>query len=183
MRYFIAFFITMGLIFLLVVLLFGGGKSKTPPTVKTLASYASTNAEAQLTIDGPINANQNHQQVQINVGRDDVTLEQLQGYDGDVTSMQNYANTQNAYANFLLALAHAGFTLGNNDPKSADERGFCPLGDRYVFQLTQDGKDIERYWATSCGSPKTYLGALDLTISLFKAQVPNYGKQTQNFIL
>lgn len=183
MRYFVAFFITMGLIFLLVVLLFGGGKSKAPPTPKTLGSYASTNAEAQLTIDGPINAAQDHQQIQIIVGREDVTFEELQGYDGDVTSMQHYANSQNAYANFLLALAHAGFTQGNTDPKSSDERGFCPLGDRYVFQLTQDNKDIERFWSTSCGNPKTYLGIPGLTITLFEAQVPNYGPQTENFRL
>jgi hypothetical protein len=185
MRYFLAFLTTLFLVFLLVFLLFhGGGKSKAPLTIKTLHSYASTDATVQMTIDGPVNAAQNHQQVRISVGRDDVTFEQLQGYDGNVTNTQDFSNTQNAYTAFLFSLARAGFSSGNNDPSLSDERGFCPLGERYVFQLTQDGKDIERYWATSCGGNlKTYLGAFDLTVSLFKAQVPNYSQQTQNFIL
>ena len=183
MRYFVAFLITMGLIFLLVVLLFGGGgKPKAPLTVKTLHSYASTDAEVQMTIDGPVNANQNHQQVRVTVGRDNVSFEQLQGYDGNVTNMQDFANTQNAYTVFLFSLARGGFSQGNNDPSLSDERGFCPLGDRYIFELIQDGRDIERYWATSCGN-KTYLGAFDLTVNLFKAQVPNYDKLAQNFTL
>jgi hypothetical protein len=183
MRYFFAFLATLVLIFLLIFLLFrGGGNPKIPLTIKTLHSYASTDAEAQLTIDGPINADLNHQQVRIRVNRDDVTFEQLQGYDGNVINTQSYANTENAYTNFLFALARSGFTNGNNDPNSSDERGFCPQADRYVFQLRQDGKDIERYWATSCGNPKTYLGSLNLTLSLFQAQVPNYTELTQNFI-
>jgi len=179
MRYFIAFLVTMGLIFLLVFLLFGGSsKPKVLPIHKTLHSYALTDAQVQLTIDGPINAVQNHQEVQITVDRNNVTYEQLQGYDGNVVNMQTYDNTENAYTVFLFALARAGFTQGSNDPTLSDERGFCPLGDRYIFQLMQDGNTIERYWATNCGSPKTYLGLLNVTLSLFQAQVPNYSKLT-----
>jgi len=80
----------------------------------------------------------------------------------------------------LLALAHAGFTIGNAAPSVSDERGYCALGDRYVFELRQDNKDLERYWATSCGSPKTYQGVLNLTLELFQAQVPQYANLTQN---
>jgi hypothetical protein len=183
MRYFVAFLVAMALIFLLIALLFGGGKSKAPPVSKTLASYATTDADVQLTIDGPVNADQSHQAVQITVDSDNVTFEQLQGYDSDVVNTQVFNNTENAYANFLLALEHAGFTEGNNNPKLSDERGYCPLGPRYVFQLTQDGKDIERYWATGCGNPKTYQGNLILTLSLFQAQVPGYSKLVQNINL
>jgi hypothetical protein len=182
MRYFLAFLVLVALIFVLILLFFGGGKSKAPLTPKTLDSYATTDAEVQLTIDGPINANQNHQGVHITVSRDDVTFEQLQGYDGDAVNTQIFANTESAYTNFLLALAHAGFTKGNNDPNARDERGFCPEGERYVFELTQDNKDIERYWSTSCGAPQTYQGAVGLTLDLFKAQVPNFIGLTQNIV-
>ena len=183
MRYLIAFFVTLGLLFLVLFLLFHSGGTPKIVTTKTLDSYAATNTEAILTIDGPINANQDHQQVRISVGRDNVAFEQINGYDGSAVRMQNYSNTQNAYENFLLALAHAGFTRGDNNPNSRDERGFCPLGDRYVFQLRQDNQDIERYWATSCGKPKTYLGALSLTLTLFEKQVSNYGDLTQKLNL
>jgi hypothetical protein len=184
MRYFLAFLVTLGLILSLFFLLFhGGSKPKVPLTTRTLGSYASTDAEAVLTIDGPVNANQDHQAVRITVGHDDVTFEQIQGYQNTVVNSQNYANNQDAYVNFLLALAHAGFTRGDANPNHGDERGYCALGDRYIFELKQDNKDIERYWATSCGSPKTYNGSVNLTLALFQAQVPKYSDLTQNIRL
>ena len=181
MRYFIGFLITVGLVILLIFLLFhGGGKSKLPLTPKTLVSYATTNAEVRLTIDGPINADQLHQQIRITVDSTEVTYEQIQGYDGSVVSQQQFASSQSAYDVFLHALSHAGFTQGDTSKTLIDERGYCALGDRYIFELRQDGNDIERYWATSCGKPKTYLGTLSLTLSLFQTQVPGYTDLTQN---
>lgn len=182
MRYFIAFLITLGLILSLFFLLFhGGSKPKAPPlTPKTLGSYASSDAETVLTIDGPVNADQSHQVVRITVSRDNVTYEQIQGYQNTVVNQQNYASNQDAYVNFLLALAHAGFTRGDNNPNQSDERGYCALGDRYIFELRQDGNELERYWGTSCGNPKTYLGNTNLTLMLFQAQVPNYSALIQN---
>lgn len=182
MRYFISFLVALGLLFLVIFLLFHGGNKPAAPqlTAQSLSSYASTDAEAVMTIDGPVNYVQNHQQIRVTVSRDTVTYEQLQGYSGNVVNMQQYANTQDAYTAFLLSLARAGFTQGNNDPKARDERGFCPLNDRYIFQFTQDNHDLERYWTTTCAGPKTYLGSLNLTLRLFQLQVPNYSDLTQN---
>jgi len=168
----------------LIYLIFhGGSKPKVPVTHKTLDSYAVTDAQATLTIDGPINADQNHQGVKITVARDNVTFEQLQGYQGSVTNMQTFPNNVDAYTSFLLALAHAGFTQGNSSASLKDERGYCPLADRYIFEFQQDGQELERYWTTSCGSPKTYLGNTELTLTLFQAQVPGYDNLTQNISL
>ena len=178
MRYFIAFVTALGLLFLLIFLLFhGGGQPKTAP--KRLDSYASTDAQAQLVIDGPINADQLHRAVRITVQKDEVTFEEIHGFQDSVTNLQSFDSNQDAYANFLLALQHSGFRLGDNNPALKDERGYCPLGDRYVFRLTQDGQDIERYWATTCGI-KTYKGNLGTTLQLFEAQVPDYNKLVQN---
>jgi hypothetical protein len=181
MRYFIGFLITIGLIILLIVLLFGGGgsKSKVPTTSKPLADYSSSDAAARLTIDGPVNADTIHKSVQITVDKDEVTFEKFQGYQGHVVGSQHYENNETAYANFLHALAHAGFTRGDTSSALKDERGYCPLGNRYIFEFIQDGKDIERFWATSCGKPKTYLGAPSLTLQLFRAQVPDFAKQVE----
>lgn len=182
MRYFIGFIATIGLIIILILLIFHGGsnKAKVPTTAKTLDSYANTNAEAQLTIDGPINAPQNHQQIQISVGQDETTFEQLQGYNGSVVNLQSFTNTEASYSAFLHALTVAGFTDGNTSSSLGDDQGYCPLGSRYIFQLTQNGNNIERFWATNCGNPKTYLGNLNLTLALFQAQVPGYNTLTQN---
>ncbi len=182
MRYFLAFIALLGLIFLLAYLLFHGGGQK-PKNLMPFTSYAATNAQAQLTIDGPINADQDHRQIKITVNRDDVTFQLIQGYQGNAINTQTFANNQNAYTNFLFALLHAGFTKGNSDPKLSDERGYCPTGDRYIFQFTQNGNNLERYWATNCGGTKTYGGNTSLTINLFEVQVPDYGKLTQNVAL
>ncbi len=184
MRYIFGLFITIGLIILLIILLVGGGgKPKVSKTSKTLDSYASTDAEVRMTIDGPVNGQPIHTQVRVTVDRDNVTYEQLQGYDGNVVKTQTYENTQEAYATFLLALAHAGYTKGNLDKALADERGFCPLGARYIFELNQGSHNIERFWTTSCGNPKTYEGNRGLTINLFQNQVPDYDGLTHNLVL
>lgn len=173
MRYFIGFLVTLGLIILLIVLLLsGGGKSKV--RAKTLPSYASTDAQASMLIDGPVNADSLHQQVRITVDRDNVTYEQISGYDGQVVNTQTFSNTENSYNVFLHALQHAGFTLKSNNPAIQDDTGYCPLGDRFIFELNQDGNNLQRSWASNCGNPKTYLGSLDLTMTLFEAQVPGY---------
>jgi hypothetical protein len=181
MRYFITFIAMLGLLFLLLfLLLHGGGKPKVSTTNKTLISYANTDAQAQLTIDGPINADQIHTAVRITVDQNQVRYEQIKGYQNTIVNQQSFDSNQDAYANFLAALQHAGFTLGATTAVLKDERGYCPLGNRYIFELNQDGNQLERYWATSCGTPKTYNGVLTLTLDLFQAQVPGYSQLTQN---
>jgi hypothetical protein len=183
MRYLIGFFITIGLIILLIIMLVsGGGKPKVPATNKTLTSYANSDAAASLVIDGPVNANSEHQAVRITVDRDNVTYEILRGYDGNVAEIKRFSNTENSYDVFLHALAHAGFTRGNTDPKLTDEKGYCPLGTRFVFEFNQGSDNIERFWTTDCG-PKTYQGNANLTIQLFKNQVPGYDNLSNNLNL
>jgi hypothetical protein len=133
-----------------------------------------------MTIDGPINASQEHEQVRISVTKDQTNFERLNGYEGKVVDSKNYASNQEAYANFLFALSKAGFTKGDTSKELQEERGYCPLGRRYIFELIQDGRSIERYWATSCGKPKTYQGDVSLTLQLFQDQIPDYGNLVSN---
>lgn len=178
-RYFIGLFIALGLIILLIILLLSGGKKSNAPT-KKLYDYASTDAQVSVTIDGPINAASLHQQIRIIVDNTNVTYEQIQGYDGNVVDTHLYANTENSYNAFLHALRHAGFSAGDNNPAlSKDGLGYCPTGQRYIFELTQDDNNLQKYWNTSCGGgPKTYLGNTPLTLTLFRAQVPDYNQLT-----
>ncbi len=191
MRYFVGFLVTIGLIIVLIVLLLTGGNGgnkqiqttgEKPRTVSQLAAYADTSAVVRITDDGEINGDQTHTSLRITVGQDDVTYEQIQGYQGTVVNSQAYKNNQNAYSNFLYALGHAGYTLGDDNSKFGSEKGLCPLGHRYIFELMDGDHDIQRYWATSCGSgaPKTYKGNLNLTIQLFQLQVPAYQDLTQD---
>jgi hypothetical protein len=184
MRYFIGLLVTAGLLIILIVLLVthtGSSSSKAPNTSTPFTSYATTDATVSLTIDGPIVASQNHNSVVITVGQNSATVQVIQGYDGDVTSSKTYPNTSNGYSAFLHALSLAGFTNGNTSKAlAADETGYCPEGDRYVFALNQDGKNLEQFWSSGCSGTHTYDGDSDLTTDLFKAQIPDYDALVDN---
>jgi hypothetical protein len=182
MRYIIGIFVTIGLIVLLIVLLLNhGGSNKVPQTQMPLTSYANTDTTVRLTTDEVINAPDNHRIIRITVGRDNTTFELLQGYDGNPLNTQTFAMSENAYGVFLHALEHADFTKGNNDSSLKDERGYCPLGRRYIFEILQNDSPIERYWTTSCGgTPHTFQGNAPLVLQLFRLQVPGYSNLTRD---
>jgi hypothetical protein len=179
MRYYIGFLIAIGLSIVLILLLFaGGGKSKAV-TVKPLTSYANTDAVLSITIDGPINADSVHQSLTMSVSSTQALIQSFQGYDRSLTGSQSYPNNQNAFYAFLSAMQIAGFTLGNSNPALANDTGLCPESSRYDYRITQDGKQIEHYWSTACGTA-TYKGNTASTMQLFEAQFPDYGTFTGN---
>ena len=182
MRYYFGLIISLCLVILALFLLFHHtNKANVPKTTVPLYNYANTGSEVRLTIDGPINANQDHQQVQITVNQNVVTFDQYQGYDGTVVNQQQFANTESAYTAFLYALSLNGFTDGNTSSALSNEQGHCALGDRYTLELIQGGGDLERFWATSCPNViKSFEGNLPLMLTLFEAQVPNYQTLVQD---
>ncbi|MGH7241729.1 MAG: hypothetical protein ACREGB_05525 [Candidatus Saccharimonadales bacterium] len=178
MRYLLGIFATIGLIVLILVLLLRGGGSGSPaPKALNLIDYAKNDSAAHFVLDGPIVANQNYNEVKIDVDANEVTFSLVSGYQGQVVKQQTYPNNVNSYSNFLLALQHQGFTEGNNDPKMKDERGYCPLGQRRIYSLTNGSDQLMRYWSTGCNA-KTFRGNVDNVYMLFRAQVPDYGKLT-----
>ena len=185
MRYIIGLFITTILLILLIFLLVHGNSKTNVPTLSIpLHSYANTDADVRLIIDGPINSNEDHQQVQITVNQNLVTFDQFQGYDSTVVNQQQFVNSVNAYSAFLYSLELNGFTEGTNSSALSNELGHCSLGDRYIFEIIQRGNNLERYWATSC--PKvvgSFEGNSPLMLTLFEAQVPNYQTLTKNISL
>ncbi|HWB39119.1 MAG TPA: hypothetical protein VG604_02640 [Candidatus Saccharimonadales bacterium] len=186
MRYFFGFLVAVGLIIFIIVLMFGGGGSHqpiTPSNIKPLDSYAGTDAEVSMTITGPVIADQDHKSLRITVGTNSVVYQQFDGYDGKVVNSKVFHNSEASYRTFLRALAYVGFANGNNDKSLQNESGRCSLGKIFSFDMRDDGNHLEHYWITSCGGPKTFLGNSIATISLFEAQVPNYGSLTSNLNL
>jgi len=174
MRYFFGFLAAVGLIVVVFILILKGfGGHGTPKNQINLLDYANTQTEVQMTVDGPINASQDHRGYQITVGRDTASIQTTTGYQGSVIQAQTYANNATAYANFLRALQLLNFTKGNPDPAKADERGACPSGRRYVFEIVTADQDSERYWSTSCGGG-TFQGNTALVRQLFNKQIPDY---------
>jgi hypothetical protein len=110
----------------------------------------------------------------VTVGRDANTIEVIQGYEGQVIKAKTYPNNSEAYANFLRALQLLGYTRGVDDPKLSDERGYCPSGNRYVYEIISGAADVQRYWIGTCGVG-TFKGNSQSIRSLFRKQIPDYG--------
>ncbi|HEY4963433.1 MAG TPA: hypothetical protein VIH90_01925 [Candidatus Saccharimonadales bacterium] len=178
-RFYLALFIALGLIVLLIVIISGGGGKKphTPTPVAPLVSMANSNSEVSMTINGPITAEQNHRSIQIIITKNHATYNSILGYNNNVVFTQGFSNTVNSYTAFLSALYQAGYTKGNTNEKLANDVGYCSIGNRYIFETIQSGQTISRFWVSNCfATPRTYLGNLSLTTSLFEAQIPNFNQ-------
>lgn len=184
MKYIAGFIIIVFMIIFGLILLFRGGgddTATTPPNAPArLVEYADTNVEVQLTIDYPINAEQIHRQETIRVGRDAAIFTAYEGYEGRIVRTQSYPNNATAYANFLRALQLVGFSNGDNSEALKDERGYCPEGNRYIMEIIDGTRNIQRYWSTSCGNIGSFKGKTSNVINLFQKQIPDYGKLSSN---
>lgn len=183
MKYILGFFVTILLLIILVMLLVFGGDDKkpVPNTSKTLDSYSKTDAITRLTIDGPVTAPEEHRATRISVTQTETKLEQLRGYDGEILDTKIYPNTQTSYLSFLRSLDLAGYTDGDTSEALKNDRGHCPLGKRYIFELQEKGKQLQRFWSTTCKGPKSYQGNTGLTVKLFEKQIPDYAKVVRTF--
>jgi hypothetical protein len=178
MRYYIGFLIAIGLSIILILLLFAGGSSsgtkpKTP--VAHLHNYANIeDAQASMTVDGPINADSQHQSYEISVTNTEATYQQFSGYNRTLVSSNSYANNVTAFYAFLGAIQIAGFNLGNINYPVTNDTSYCPTGSRTDYRFTANGQTVEHWWTTSCNSG-SFEGNSTLVNSLFEAQIPDYG--------
>jgi len=173
----------LALLAIIVLIFFGiiifGGSNKTSrpvPTIpKTLPDYAETNAEVSLTTDGRINGDDVHRAIRITVSREQRSIDIIQGYEGYIIKNESFANSQTAYDVFLRSLNVAGFTR-ERKATTTDERGVCPLGNRYIFELNNTGGSDMRRWSTSCSGLGTFGGKVNLIRTLFQRQITDYNK-------
>lgn len=181
---FIGIFILIILGFLLIITA-GHGKKPAPtttPVVKTLPDYATTDAITTMTIDGIVNSDELHRSIRITIGNDSRELQIIQGYSGHVLSTQTFYNTQDAYGVFLRAINNSGFLAKLKNTKAPDdERGQCPLGNRYIFELDQEGTTLSRLWASDCGTADGTLGGSSTVLQdLFERQILHYNDLINN---
>lgn len=178
MRYFLGFIAVVAVIIVAFILVLKGfGGSKAPKDEINLLDYANSQTVVRLVVDGPVVSDQNHQGYSITVGRDANTIEVTKGYEKEVTKAQTYANNSEAYANFLRALQLQNFTKGVDDKNREEMRGFCPNGDRFVFEIEAVGRSVQRFWTSTCGGG-TFRGNSAAIRNLFARQIPDFNKMT-----
>ena len=174
MRYFLGFLGIVALVVLVFVLVVRGfsDHSSTKNQIN-LTDYTNTATQVELIAEGPVTADQSYQELHITVGQYSTNVEILQGYNGQVVKTETYPNNANAYGTFLRALQLLNYTSGNSNANMADERGYCPTGQRYVYEIV-NGPDItQRYWSGSCGVG-TFKGNATSINTLFIDQVPDF---------
>lgn len=147
-------------------------------TTAKLVDYSKKNSSVSFTTYGRLVGNDQRRAIRITVNANERRIEVLNGYNESVSSVQTYANTQDAYANFLSALGNYGFDRSRTS-SITDPRGQCPSGNRYSYELTEAGQSKSNLWATTCETKGTFAGNGPTVRNLFKQQIPDYEKQVQ----
>lgn len=182
LRPFLTLLVGIGLIVLVVVLLVKAfhGTPSAPSSQTDITKYVSTGSSVTLLADGPTGIDQDHRQVKITVSGTDNEIDIIKGYQGTVANSQTYANNTAAYAVFLQTLKLLDFSKGKLS--SADYRGYCPDGNRYILSFNDGERQRFSYWATSCGGQGTFQGNLSMVLQQFSLQIPqaDFGQLTGN---
>jgi hypothetical protein len=184
--------IVVGVILLFIVMIIfviaRGGESpqqKTEVAKQTsLVDYADTTTEMRFTVEGKVNARENHRVIQIHVGRDYRSITIFEGYQGTVLRQQSYLNDRNAYNTFLAAINNQGYTKTREAARGVDSQGACALGRRFRYDIIEGSDTKQSLWSTSCrNADGTFAGRSTQVRQLFEAQIPNYNELTNGIQL
>ncbi len=165
----------------------GGNQTAVSPNDRAikLSNYVA-NPDAKLVYikDGPINASQNHRAIRITVTPNFKIIDVIQGYQGAVIKTETFANSNDAFGQFLAALDRVGYTKENRGKSYKDSISACPTALRYYYRIYASDEEIMNLWSASC-TTGSFAGDVRSTQSLFQAQIPDYFKFTNgvNFAL
>lgn len=148
-------------------------KPNKPATSQTekQKDFAKDTRSVVFTEQGKLVGEENRRAVRITITATERRIEILQGYDQTVIKSQTTPNKQNAYDTFLIALSDAGFGRYNKDI-SADERGTCPNGKRFIYEAQFKDDSKYRAWASSCKGGGSFEGNNGLVRTIFENQIP-----------
>jgi hypothetical protein len=156
-----------------------GQKPGAKKAVSVVDYSNNLNSEVSWTIQGRLVGQDQRKSVRIVVSQRERRFEILNGYEESVESVQRFQNSPAAYDTFLRALDAAGFSK-ERKVAVTDERGVCPQGNRYIYDL-EDGSDhVLRSWSTTCSTAQgNFAGNAVTTRQLFQDQIPEYSKLIQ----
>jgi hypothetical protein len=166
-------------IFAIVLIARGGGGGNKPKPL-SVSDQNREGTSAQITTQGKLVGEEERRAIRIVVTQNERRLEILNGYEEAVDRTQVYPNTPSAYENFLIAIDKAGIEK-KRETKQTDERGACPMGNTYIYQVRDFSQDLVRAWGASCGTKVgTFAGKGDVIRKLFQEQIPDYTTQIKD---
>jgi len=173
----IAFFAIIGTV-VLVGRDNGNGGGATARITK-LAEYADKDsASLTWTQQGRLVGEDQRSAIRVTVTRSTRTVELLAGYAERVERKAEFPNSPEAFATFTRSLDSLNFGK-ERTVKQADERSVCPQGNRFVYRLADNSKEIMRTWSDNCLNGDGPFGGgntAPLIAQLFKAQITDYNK-------
>lgn len=178
-RYFVVLILILlifGLGFFLIVRFISGPDEPKPGTSQQAPAqdFKKDTRSVTYTAQGRVVGEEEHRRVRIHVSPSERTIDLIEGYDESVVKTQTFANVQDAYDVFIASLKNLGYDSFNRQV-TADERGFCPLGKRYVYEAELQNDSKLRSWSTSCGRKEgSFTGNASLVRRVFEAQIPEY---------
>ena len=180
MKYVLGAIGTVLLLLIITLLLFNrGDDTKTPsenvPRAAQLVDYANKNSSVSSTVVGKLVGDEQRRAIRIIVSPNERRLEILSTYDQTILSSESFPNDRTAYENFLSALGGQGF-LNKKETKIIDQRSVCPTGNRFVYDLSENGEHISNLWSVSCNKDGTFNGRGSVIRELFQRQIPDYQK-------
>lgn len=189
MRYLVAILAIIFFVILAAVLLIDGGNGNggQADRLTKIADYDTNDgASVSWTQQGKLVGDDQYRAIRITITRTSRRAEVLAGYQERVDRSVDLPNTPAAFEAFTRGLDNAGFGK-ERDVKQPDERGVCPLGHRYIYRLTENGREVMRTWSDTCqASNGPYGGGSNgaSTIQhLFKAQITDYPKFVNGVVL
>jgi hypothetical protein len=144
---------------------------------ETLISTSADRA-VQMTVRGPIVANEDFRTYQVQVTPNERNLITYTGHQGQPANSIVLVNNIPAYEQFVYALDRANLMRGTEfTGDKNDLRGICATGYLYEFRLLKANESQKQLWTSSCSGARGSLSAsLDPIKKLFIAQIPNAQK-------
>ena len=152
----------------------GSANSPKKPAGINLFDYDNGDSAVKMTIQGRLVGEDQRQAIRVTVTQSQRHIDMLSGYEENASKSETFPNTPAAYSTLLHALNNANFTKKRKGITD-DERGTCPTGNRYIYELKKGNDQVQRLWAASCATGEgTFAGNGSLIRDMFRAQVPDY---------
>src|ERR1700694_4011901 len=134
------------------------------------------NSTVSWTEQGRLLGEDQRRSVRVTVSATQRQVELLDGYNQTLEKSITQPNNKTAYSTFLIALENLRFGQ-DRIVKQGDERGDCPLGLRYIYEIHQGSDQKLHTWSDSCNAANgTFAGDSYTTRQIFKAQITDYNQ-------
>jgi hypothetical protein len=159
--------------------IFGGGEGAVDQsqidTGKQALLNTASDRSVQMTVRGPIVANENFRSYRVTVDPVSRTMTTYAGYLEQPINNKSLDNNAQAYEQFVYALDKANMINGEAFTGEKDDtRGICATGRVYEFEVLQNGESIKRLWTSTCkGSPGSFRASVSQVSDLFLDQIPD----------